>query len=137
MNPGELNRYVTLQELVTSRDAFGAEILSWSTLAAVWAKIDPLSGGEAYVSDKIQSQATHRFTLYYRSDVTAEHRVVFGGYAYDILLVQEVGLHEATELLVEWTGELIAAATADDPIFSFADDALVTFGDDAIATLSS
>lgn len=125
MNPGELNRYVALQGISASRDAFGAEILTWETLAYVWAKIEPLSGGEAYVSDKIQTQASHRITIYHRSDVTAEHRVVYGGYAYDILLVQEVGLHEALELLVQWTNEAVTLVGVG--LVDFDEEALATF----------
>lgn len=134
MNPGDLNRYVTLQELSASRDAFGAEILTWVTLAAVWAQIEPLSGGEAYVSDKIQSQATHRFTIYYRSDVTAEHRVIYGGYAYDILLVQEIGLHEGLELLVQWTNE--AVTLTGTPLVDFDADELETFAGETMEAIA-
>jgi SPP1 family predicted phage head-tail adaptor len=116
MNPGDLNRSVLIQTIDESRDAFGASIQTWIELATVWAQIEPLSGGESFVSDMIQSRATHRFTIYHRTDVTAEERIVYGGFAYDILLVQSArnaAPNEALELIVQWTNETVSLVAGD------------------------
>lgn len=107
MNPGDFNRNVTIQTITATRDAFGAEIETWGDVAVVWAKIEPLSGGESYSSDNIQSQSTHRITVYYRTDVTAKQRIVYDGFAYDILLVKEVGFKEGLELSTRWASEVV------------------------------
>jgi SPP1 family predicted phage head-tail adaptor len=105
MNPGDLNRRITIQTFTPTRDSLGAEIETWSTLAEIWAQVTNVAGGEIYAADKILSQTTHRITIYYRSDLTAKMRVVYNGTAYDVLMVQENGLRESTDLFVRWNNE--------------------------------
>lgn len=135
MNPGDLDRRLTIQTMTVSRDAYGAAIESWSTLATVWASLDPLSGNESFASDNILTQSTHLVEMRYRSDVSAEERVVHNNWVYDIRYVAEIGRREGLRLLVRWTGEQITAAEADDPWTTFADDPFVTFGGDALVTM--
>jgi head-tail adaptor len=41
MQAGKLREYVTLQEKSVTRDAFGGEVVTWTTVESVYAELDP------------------------------------------------------------------------------------------------
>ena len=67
---GELNRRITLQQRSTPQDSFGEPVQGWQTLMTVWAGIEPLSGRELELAQKISSEVTHRITIRYQSAFT-------------------------------------------------------------------
>ena len=44
-----LDRIITIEQPVISRDAYGAEVTSWATLAEVWANKIPAKGKERFI----------------------------------------------------------------------------------------
>ena len=85
MNPGRLNRRVTLQRQETARDAVGQAKPLWTDVAMVWAAVLPLRGREYFESAKVNSEITVRIIIRYRADVKPSWRVVSGGNGYDIV----------------------------------------------------
>lgn len=85
IDPGKLDRRVTLQSASVSTDGFGQAVRTYSTLAAVWAKVDyrsvPREGEE---TDKLTSVNKVRFTIRYRSDVDATTKISWNGNTYEI-----------------------------------------------------
>lgn len=67
---GALNRRVTLQQRSTSQDSYGEPALTWTDLVTVWAAIEPLSGRELELAQKVASEVTHRMSLRYQSTLT-------------------------------------------------------------------
>ena len=67
---GELNRRVRLQQRSTSQDSFGEPVLTWIDLMTVWAAIQPLSGRELELAQKVASEVTHRISLRYQPSLT-------------------------------------------------------------------
>ena len=85
MNPGRLNRRVTLQSQTVSRDSAGQAKPVWTSVATVWAAVLPLRGKEYFESSKMNSEITVRIIIRYRADVRTSWRVVSGGSAYNIV----------------------------------------------------
>jgi len=85
MNPGKLNRRVTLQHQNTVRDEVGQAKAVWTDVATVWAAVLPLRGREYFESAKVNSEITVRIIIRYRADVKPSWRVKHGADAYDII----------------------------------------------------
>lgn len=79
MDAGRLRQRVTIQEPVTARNGFGEAITAWTTVAMVWASVEPLSGREFFAAEHVQSEITHRVRVRYRAGIAPTMRVVFNG----------------------------------------------------------
>lgn len=94
---------ITIQRSTPSRDSFGEPDDSWSTLATVSAKKEPLPGREAFGSDIQYSEQPTKFTIRYASaiaDLNAKDRVLDGSTVYDLVSVHNVeDRNEAFELV--------------------------------------
>jgi SPP1 family predicted phage head-tail adaptor len=77
LRSGDLNRRVNLEQRSSTRDSFGEELLTWSDLMTVWAEIQPLSGRELELAQKMASEVSHRITIRYQSSLT-DTRMVAG-----------------------------------------------------------
>lgn len=60
-----------------ARNGFNEAITTWSTVATVWASVEPISGREFFEAEHVQSEITHRVRLRYRAGITAQMRVLF------------------------------------------------------------
>lgn len=87
MQIGRLNRRVTIQQKSASRDAYGGEAITWTTVAIVWAAVLPLRGREYMAIREAGAELTTRFVIRYRSGVTPAMRIVHGDAHYDIVEV--------------------------------------------------
>lgn len=81
---GELRHRITIEENVKVSDGLGGQDETWQSIAAdptVWAKIDPVSGLQAFFAERLEERITHKITIRYRSDLLgkAEWRINFGG----------------------------------------------------------
>lgn len=85
MQAGKLRHRVSLQEPVkTQNPSTGAVVNSWQEVTKLWAEVAPLSAREFVGAQATQSQVTTRITIRFRSDVTAKHRIVYGGKMFNI-----------------------------------------------------
>jgi len=85
IDPGKLDRRVTLQSASVSTDGFGQSVRTYSTLAGVWAMVEyrgvPKEGED---SEKLTSVNKVRFTIRYRSDVDATTKISWKGKTYEV-----------------------------------------------------
>ena len=76
IDPGQLDRRITLQSASVSTDGFGQAVRTYSTLAQVWAKVEykgtPKEGED---TEKLTSVNKERFTIRYRPDVDATVKI--------------------------------------------------------------
>lgn len=86
---GDLDQRVTLQQRDSSLNTLGQASDTWTNVAEVWAKVEPLRGREFFAAGQMQSEATTRITIRYRAGVTERNRVVWRGQPYDISAVIE------------------------------------------------
>ena len=77
----DLRHVVVIQAENPATDAGGGQTDPWAsptTFATVRACIKPLRGGERLRAMQLEDSVTHRFTMRWRSGVTAKHRLKFG-----------------------------------------------------------
>jgi SPP1 family predicted phage head-tail adaptor len=105
MQAGKLRHRVTIESLVETQDGTtGAISRAWSTVATVWAAIEPLSGREFIAAQGAQAEVVARILIRYRDDVVAKMRVVFGSKVYNIRAVlpdKESGTEHLTLMVSE------------------------------------
>lgn len=87
MKIGKLRHRVTLQEYVTARDSFGAEIPTWVDVATVWASVSPISGKEYFAAHQINAEVSTKITMRFRPGITPKMRVLFNNRCFEILSV--------------------------------------------------
>ncbi len=101
MRAGELDRKVRLERRTTAQNDYGEPIETWVLIAEVWASRAVLSGRELFDSDQIAAELMYKFRMYYRSDLDATCRIVYGGQNYDIQAVSELGRREGLEVIAQ------------------------------------
>lgn len=102
MRAGRLRYRVTIQRKTVTKDAYGAETITWTTLGTYWAAVEPLRGRE-FLDQKFDgAELTTRIVLRYQgsTDIKPEYRATWDGHIYDILAVVEVDArHREYQLL--------------------------------------
>lgn len=94
MRAGKLRERITLQDKVVSRDAYGAETITWTTVATVPADAIPLSGREYVAMRAAQADISIRFRIRYLAGVGPAMRAVWRAVAYDIVECINVGARD-------------------------------------------
>ena len=84
MNPGDFDQRIVIQNVTESVDQFGQRIRSFSTLAAVWAKVEEKSGTEGEVSYQLTANKKVQFMVRWRNDVNEKMPIVYRGKIYEI-----------------------------------------------------
>ena len=84
MNPGDFDQRIVIQNVTESVDQFGQRIRSFSTLAAVWAKVEEKSGTEGEVSYQLTANRRVQFMVRWRNDVNEKMPIVYRGKIYEI-----------------------------------------------------
>lgn len=86
MRAGKLRHRITIQLKVQTTAAMGTKVVSWATfLDKVPAEFEPLRGREFVAAHQDQSELTAVFRIRFRSDITSDMRVLFGGEPFDIV----------------------------------------------------
>ncbi len=56
----------------------------WSTVATVWAAVEPLRGREYFEAAAVQAETTTRIRVRHRNDITPGNRIQHGLVVYDV-----------------------------------------------------
>ncbi len=86
---GHLRRRLTLEAPLRTADEGGAAIVTWTSIADVWAAVHPSRGRELVNADAIVARVTHEIILRWRTDVTAAMRLRDGARIYLIQAVRD------------------------------------------------
>ena len=84
LDPGQLDRRVTLPSASVSTDGFGQAVRTYSTLAQVWAKVDYRTVKEGEETERLTSVNKVRFTIRYRADVDATIKISWDSKTYEV-----------------------------------------------------
>lgn len=103
MNPGKMDRRVSIQALTVTRGAAGGAVETYSLLDTVWAERIEEGAREFRSGGALHAEATTLFRIRYRSDVTTKHRLVSGGRFFDILAATEEGRSKTVLLQTKYT----------------------------------
>lgn len=101
MDPGRLDRRITIRRATTTRDELNHAHQDWSTLATVSAYVEPVSDGERMRAGETLGAKKSRFTIRYSStvsDVDNRDRLTFDGRDYDINQTKELGRRHYIEI---------------------------------------
>lgn len=82
---GALDQRITIQQPSAAVDGHGQRVETWTDVAAVWARAQPLRGREFFAAGQIQSEAAVKFTIRWRTGVAGNMRVLWRGEAHAIV----------------------------------------------------
>ena len=88
MRAGNLRHRVSIEEQADTPDGIGGFSVAWTAISgmgSVPAAIWPLSSKEQLDAMKLESVATHKIRIRYRSGITSKNRIVFGSRVFNIL----------------------------------------------------
>ena len=105
MNPGKMDRRITIEARTLGKDAAGGRIETWETSAEVWAELVTRKSREAAAADSERPFDTRTFRIRYRTITEHDHRILYSGKVFNITGISEEGRKDA--LVIEAT-----AATA-------------------------
>jgi phage head-tail adaptor, putative, SPP1 family len=103
MQAGRLDRRITLQQRVLTRNTQREEVVNYADLGEVWAQKVDMGGREYFAAQQTKAEKTTRFRIRYRPDIVSIHRVVYDGVAYDVNAHSEIGRREGFELFTTAT----------------------------------
>ncbi|MBA4335118.1 MAG: head-tail adaptor protein [Methylobacterium sp.] len=86
---GALRRRLLLEAAMTTPDGLGGTTQVYETVAAVWAQLEWIAGGERWRLGRPEQVATHRVTLRWRAGVDAGQRLRDGDRLFDIRAVAD------------------------------------------------
>lgn len=100
MRAGALDRLVELRHRVLTRnETTGEEVESYpAAYAEVWASKRDIRGREFFAAQQMNSELSTTWQIRYRDDVLMTDRIYFGGLAYEITSVAEIGRRSGLEL---------------------------------------
>lgn len=88
INAGQLDKRMILQAPTIARADDGAETITWTTLATIWAGIRTLRGREYWQAQQVNSDVTHEVLIRYRARLSPRFRLIFEGRTLEILSIQ-------------------------------------------------
>jgi SPP1 family predicted phage head-tail adaptor len=89
VDPGSLRAELSLQAATTSPDGLGGYSQSWSEIATVFGRIEPVSATSAFGADQTVETVTHRMTIRWRQGIASGMRFVRNGRIFDIVTVHD------------------------------------------------
>lgn len=95
MRAGRLKHRVTLQSIVLDKDARGAVTKTPTTVATVWAGVEPLSGRAWFDAQRENSSVSVRIVMRYRADIDETWRIVHKGVTYEIGSIIDVDMRHS------------------------------------------
>lgn len=97
---GEMRERITITQVAAAaQDSVGGDVETLSTLATVWAKVEPLAARERVgVGDAVTSAIAYRITIRFRDDITPMMRLTRGSDTLQIAAVLQDGRRAFTVL---------------------------------------
>ena len=86
---GALRRRLVLEAAISMPDGLGGTTQDFETVAALWAQVEWLAGGEHWRRGRPEQEATHRMTMRWRAGVDAGQRLRDGERLFDIRTVAD------------------------------------------------
>jgi SPP1 family predicted phage head-tail adaptor len=90
MQAGNLRNRITVQDKNVTQNAYGEEVITWTTVDEVWAAVEPLMGREFMAAKQVQAEVSTRIRMRFIPGLAPEMRVLFGSRVFEILSVQHV-----------------------------------------------
>ena len=96
MNPGKLDRRITVQVRTLTKDAVGGRVETWVDSFSCWAEAVRVRQTEATVADADRATEERQFRIRHRAGLASgTHRVFYQLRFYDITGIDEEGRQES------------------------------------------
>lgn len=73
----ELRHRIVVEQLSNAADNQGGFTTTWTTLATIWAKVEPTKAWERAFAQKVEYQRSHVAWIRHRTDITSSMRISF------------------------------------------------------------
>ncbi|MEM6681808.1 MAG: phage head closure protein [Pseudomonadota bacterium] len=104
LDPGDLDRRITLQRKTETKNTLGQPTEAWSTYATVWAQKMEKSVRSVFTSDQMQANRNVIFRIRYRAGISDTDAVFFEGQRFQIRGISEYGRRVGLDLECEVYG---------------------------------
>ena len=98
---GKMDERVEIKSRVLTKNEFGEEVLSYETLATVWASVTPTTGNERFLAAAFYAEAQLKIRIRYRGDFDETAQIVWDGYTWYILHIADYRRQGERVLLVK------------------------------------
>jgi SPP1 family predicted phage head-tail adaptor len=98
---GALRERLALEAASRTADGGGGAIVTWETVAELWAAVRPIGGEERLRADQLAGRITHEVWIRHRPDVTPAMRFRSGTRILDIVAVLAVARRSRLKCLCE------------------------------------
>ena len=116
MQAGKLDRRITIERSIETKDALGGIVYQWLPFKTVWAAALPISDGERWRAQEVAADVTTRFQIRWGAGVTAKDWIVYEGRSYDVKGVKEIARREGQEITAAARAEERATRPTHEPI---------------------
>lgn len=107
MNPGKLDRRLTIQVRTPSKDAAGGRVEGWADAFQCWGENVRQISAESIVADADRAIESCQFRIRYKAGITSgTHRLLYQLKFYDILGITEEGRRDSLLLTCRATQSL-------------------------------
>lgn len=107
MNPGKLNRRISVKTRTLTRDATGGKVEAWADLKELWAEELSQKQVESTIGASERNVEDIHFRVrYYPSLTSGTNRVVYQGRTFDIVGIMEEGIRTSLILSCKSVGGL-------------------------------
>jgi len=95
MNPGKMDRRLTVQVRTLTQDATGGRVESWADAFQCWGEAVTQKGAEAITADADRATDERQFRIRYKANIASgTHRILYQRKFYDITGIVEEGRRE-------------------------------------------
>jgi SPP1 family predicted phage head-tail adaptor len=84
MQAGQLDQRVTFYRPVNTRGGYGDDVLSFTVVNTVWAKVTSQKGDESFEAARMEARRLVKILVRFRDDIEVTWRVSWDGQDYDI-----------------------------------------------------
>ena len=89
IDPGAFRHELVLEAATPTPDGAGGHAVSWNEVAALFARIEPVSAASRFGADQTLESVTHRVTMRHRPGVASGMRFTRLGRAFEIITVHD------------------------------------------------
>jgi SPP1 family predicted phage head-tail adaptor len=89
IDPGLFRHETALESVSLTPDAMGGHTETWTEIATVFARIEPVGAESRFGAGQTRETATHRFTIRFREDAASGMRFTRSGRIFEILTVHD------------------------------------------------
>lgn len=89
IDPGALRTELSLQQATLAPDGLGGHAESWTEVATLFARIEPVSAQARFGADQSVETTTHRITMRHRPDVASGMRLARAGRVFEVVSVHD------------------------------------------------